>query len=95
MQQILWTIVYQNEKKMNQFFEGNIREFRRQTKLAGATFFEGSALAFIKLAQERGMKCTLNVAELPWHLLDDDPINEDEWHLPEDSGLEQLLGNEK
>lgn len=31
----------------------------------------------------------------PWHLLDDDPINEDEWQLPEDSGLEQLLRNEK
>ena len=41
------------------------------------------------------MACNLNVVEAPWHLLDDDPINEDEWQLPEDSGLEQLLGNEK
>lgn len=94
-QQVLWTIVYQDEKKMNQLFEKDIRELRRQTKIAGATYFHGSILAFIKLAQERGMKCTLNVVEVPWHLLDDDPVNEDEWLLPEDSGLEQLLKNEK
>lgn len=94
-QQILWTIVYQDEKKMNQLFEKEIKELRRQTKIAGATYFDSFTLAFIKLAKERNMAYNMNVAEVPWHLLDDDPINEDEWQLPEDSGLEQLLRNEK
>lgn len=94
-EQILWTIAYQDEKKMNQLFEKDIRELRRQTKIAGATYFSSFILACIKLAKERDMACNLNVVEAPWHLLDDDPINEDEWQLPEDSGLEQLLGNEK
>lgn len=93
--QVLCAIAYQDEKKMNRLFEKEIRELRRQTKLAGATYFDGSILAFIKLAQKRNMTCDINVAEVPWHLLDDNPINEDEWHLPEDNGLEQLLKNEK
>ena len=94
-QQVLWTIVYQDEKKMNQLFEKEIRELRRQTKIAGATYFCDFILAFIKLAKERNMAYNMNVVEVPWHLMDDDPINEDEWQLPEDSGLEQLRRNEK
>lgn len=93
--QIFWAIIYENEKKVNQYLEARIKWQRRYKKLLGVNYFDDFGLALIKLAQERGMKCTLNVAELPWHLLDDDPINEEEWQLPEDSGLEQLLRNEK
>lgn len=38
------------------------------------------------------MNCTLNVAELPWHLLDDSCVNEDEWKMLEDKALENILG---
>jgi len=91
LEQLLWTIVYLDEKKMNSLLEKSIKELRHQAKSFPAVYFDDGELALIKLAMARGMSCNLNVAELPIHLLDDVKINEDEWHLPEDKELEELL----
>lgn len=92
-QQIFWAIIYKDEKKLNQYLETRIKYQRRHSNLMGVNYFDNYGLALIKLAQERGLECTLNVAELPWSLLDDVPINEDEWQLPKDNKLEKLLRN--
>lgn len=89
--EILWSIVYEDEKKMNQYFEKRIKLLRRQAKVAMPTEFDSDGLALIKLAQDRGMTCNLDVRELPQHLLDDDPVNEEEWRLPEDHELRKII----
>lgn len=91
LEQLLWTIVYLDEKKMNSLIEKYIKQLRRDTKSSPGAYFDSADLALIKLAMVRGMNCDLNIAELPIHLLDDVKINEDEWRLPEDKGLEELL----
>lgn len=88
---ILWSIVYMDEKKMNRYIEKRIRALRRQARISPAVYFDDYGLTLIKLAKERGMSCNLNVIELPQHLLDDSPINEEEWKLPEDREVEKIL----
>lgn len=87
--EILWAIVYQDEKKMNRYFEKRIKMLRRQARTATPTALDSYGLALIKLAQERIMNFRLNVRELPFQLLNDTPVNENEWHLPEDHGLKE------
>lgn len=89
--EIFWTIAYMDEQKMNQYIEKRIRALRSQAKISQAVYFDNFGLALIKLAKERGMSCSLNVIELPQHLLDDSPINEEEWKLPEDKEVEKIL----
>lgn len=48
-----WTIVYQDEKKMNNLLEKHIKRLRRQAKSFPAVYFEDFGLAIIKLAKER------------------------------------------
>lgn len=91
--EILWAIVYRNEKKMNQYFEKRVKMLRRQAKAATPTEFDSHGLALIILAKERGMTCNLNVRELPQHLLDDIPVNEEEWQLPKDPEVDKILAD--
>lgn len=91
LEQILWTIVYNDEKSFNRQVEETVKFLRRQARTYPAIYFNDGELAIIKLAAERGMTCIVNVAELPIHILDDIPVNEEEWKLPEDKELENLL----
>lgn len=91
---ILWTILYNDEKKMNHYIEKRTKEIRRYDKKCGfaSDYIDHWTLALLKLAKERGMKCNLDVIELPLYVLDDDtPVNEEEWKLPEDKELEKML----
>lgn len=90
-EQMLWTIAYFDERKMNQHLEKVIKSFRRQAKTFPAVCFDDWGLAIIKLAKQRGMTCNLNVVELPYHLLDNEPIDKEKWKLPEDRELEKML----
>ena len=47
---------------------------RRYAKL-DTTVFDRWGMAVIKLAQQRGIKCNLDVIELPYYLLDDIKID--------------------
>ncbi len=89
--EILWAIVYKDEKKMNHYFEKRIMMLRRQARAAAPTEFDSYGMALIKLAKTRNMTCNLNVRELPQHLLDDMPVNEEEWQLPEIPAVNKIL----
>ena len=89
--EILWAIVHKNEKKMNQYLGKRIMMLRRQARAAAPTEFDSYGMALIKLAKARGLTCDLNVRELPQHLLDDIPVNEEEWHLPQIPTVDKIL----
>lgn len=89
--EILWTIVYKEEKRMNQYFEKRVKLMRKEAKIGVPKYLDLFGLALIKLAKVRDMTCKLQVRELPQHLLDDTPVNEDDWLLPEDPELERIL----
>ena len=79
--EILWTIIYGDEKKMNRLFEKRIRMLRRQARPAMPTILDSYGLALIKLAQARNMNCNLHVRELPYDLLDHIPVDDEAWKL--------------
>lgn len=92
---ILWTIIHNDEKKFQKYVEKRIKSQRNYAKKCGyvRTYMDEGTLALIKLARKRGMNCNLNIIELPMHVLDDNtPINEEEWKLPEDKELAEILG---
>lgn len=64
---------------------------RWQARAAASTEFDSYGMALIKLAKTRNMTCNLNVRELPQHLLDDIPVNEEEWQLPEIPAVNKIL----
>jgi hypothetical protein len=90
-ERILWAIAYKNEKKLYQFMERRIKDLRRQANVAMPICLDKWGLAWIKLARQREMICKLNVIELPQDMLDDSPINEEKWKLPEDKEVEKIL----
>lgn len=94
--QLLWSIVYLDEKKLNSCLEKRIKELRyyAKTRVSDMEYLDELGLAMLKLAKRRGMDCKVNVIELPVHLLDDIPVNEDEWKLPEDKELEKILAGD-
>lgn len=95
IEQMLWAIVYNDEKKMNHFVEKRIKSQRKDMKRSGYAcyYMDDYALAMIKLAKERGMQCNLEVRELPLYLLDDNTqVDREKWKLPEDKEVEELLG---
>lgn len=84
MEQMLWAIVYKDEKRMNKLLENSIKELRRMAKKFPAVCFDSGDLGFIKIAKERGMNIDINVIELPINLLDNEPIDENDWKLPQE-----------
>lgn len=64
---------------------------RRQARATAPTEFDSYGMALIKLAKIRNMTCNLNVRELPQHLLDDIPVNEEGWQLPEILAVSKIL----
>lgn len=87
--QLMWSIVYRNEKKFNKCLEKRIKELRYYAKarVSDVECLDDIGLTMIKLAKDRGMNCTINVIELPVHLLDDSPVNKEKWKLPKDDEL--------
>lgn len=69
----LWAILHGDEELMNNCIKDYIRTLRWQAKNFGSNesyFVAVFALPLIRLAMDRGMKCTLNVYELPLVLLE-------------------------
>ena len=91
--EMLWSIAYGDEKIFNRYLEKRIKMLRRQKRqgLTSYYYFDEFGLALTKLAITRGLECHVNVAELPWELLDDESINEEIWKLPEDKEVEKIL----
>ena len=71
--QILWSILYKEEKLMNKCIKDYLLILRGQAKNFGMNkhyCLADYALPLVRLAMDRGMKCTLNVYELPLELLE-------------------------
>jgi len=69
IQQCMWAVAHGDEKIFNKYMEKRIRILRRYASL-GSTTLDSWGLAVVKLAQQRGMSCNLNVIELPYQCLD-------------------------
>ena len=70
IRQCMWAIAHGDEILFNKYLEKRIKTLRRYGRLSPTTF-DSWGLAVIKLAQQRGIQCNLNVIELPYQLLDD------------------------
>ena len=70
IRQCMWAVAHGDEKLFNKYLEKRIKILRRYARLSPTTF-DSWGLAVIKLAQQRGIQCNLNVIELPYQLLDD------------------------
>ena len=70
IRQCMWAIAHGDETLFNKYLEKRIKTLRRYGRLSPTTF-DSWGLAVIKLAQQRGIQCHLNVIELPYQLLDD------------------------
>ncbi len=69
----LWSILHGDEKLMNNCIKDYIQTLRWQAKNFGVDItyaIADYALPLVRLAMDRGMKCTLNVYELPLELLE-------------------------
>ena len=68
----LWAIIHKDEKLMNNCIKEYIKTLRWQAKnFDQIDLIAEFSLPLIRLAQDRGMKCTIDVYELPLELLDD------------------------
>lgn len=70
IRQCMWAIAHADEKLFNKYMEKRIKMLRRYARLSPTTF-DSWGLAAIKLAHQRGIRCNLNVIELPYQFLDD------------------------
>lgn len=74
IRQCMWAIAHGDEKLFHKYLEKRIRLLRRYASLDPVTL-DSWGLAVVKLAQQRGITCNLNVIELPYQLLDDTRID--------------------
>ncbi len=72
--QCMWAVAHGSEELFNKYMEKRIRMLRRYARL-NTTIFDRWGMAVIKLAQQRGIKCNLDVIELSYYLLDDIKID--------------------
>ncbi len=95
LQEFLWRIVYNDEKKFQKYVEKDIRTIRCQAKIfrVASGYMYTQTLALIKLARKRGMNFkNINIIELPMSIIDDTtPVNTEEWKLPEDKEVAKIL----
>lgn len=81
LKQCMWAIAHGDEKAFNKYMEKSIKLLRRQARIDPITI-DSWGLAVIKLANQRGIACHLNVIELPQSLLDDNRLDTSNLVLP-------------
>ena len=86
----MWSIAYQNQSVFDEALKGRIKALRRQGSHT-AVIIDSWGLALIKLARQRGLTCNLNVMELPWKLLDDEPADKTGLSLPLEAELQAII----
>lgn len=90
IQQCMWAIAYADEKLFNKYLEKRIKMLRRYAPISPTTF-DSWGLTAIKLAQQRGIQCNLNVIELPYHLLDDNRIETSGLTFPKTAQIRSII----
>ncbi len=86
----MWGITYQDQTVFDEALKERIGMLRRQGRHC-ATILDSWGLALIQLARRRGMTCNLNVIELPWKLLDDEPADKTGLSLPFEAELREII----
>ena len=92
IRQCMWAIAYGDETLFNKYLEKRIKILRRYGRLSPTTF-DSWGLAVIKLAQQRGIQCNLNVIELPYQLLDDTRIDTSGLVFPKAEQIYSIMRN--
>lgn len=90
LKQCMWAIAHNDEKMFNRYMEKRIRVLRRQGRIM-AVIIDSWGLAVIKLAQQRGISCSLDVIELPQQLLDNIRIDTSGLILPMADKINSIL----
>lgn len=88
--QCMWGIAYQDQPVFDKALKERIKILRRQGSRC-STILDSRGLALIQLALRRGMTCNLNVIELPWELLDDEPADKAGLSLPFEDELQEII----
>ena len=86
----MWAIAHGDEKLFNKYLEKRIKMLRCYARLSPTTF-DSWGLAVIKLAQQRGIQCNLNVIELPYQLLDDIRIDTSGLTFPKAEQIHSII----
>lgn len=89
---LLLNVIQKDEELLRQNIVKYIKTKRREYSL-DVIPVEESVLGILKLAYRRGMKCDIEVAELPRILLQDMEINYEEIKLPMEAEMLELLRN--
>ena len=94
IRQCMWAIAHGDEKLFNKYLEKRIKMLRRYARLSPTTF-DSWGLAVIKLAQQRGIRCNLNVIELPYQRLDDIRIDTSELVFPKAEQIHSIISEKE
>lgn len=86
----MWGIAYQDQSILDEALKERIKILRRQGSRC-ATILDSWGLALIQLARRRGMTCNLNVVELPWKRLDDEPADKTGLSLPFEDEFQEII----
>lgn len=89
---LLLNVIQKDEELLRQNIVKYIKTKRREYSL-DVIPIEESILGILKLAYRRGMKCDIEVAELPRILLQDMEINYEEIKLPMETEMLELIRN--
>ena len=94
IRQCMWAIAHGDEKLFNKYLEKRIKMLRRYARLSPTTF-DSWGLAVLKLAQQRGIRCSLNVIELPYQLLDDIRIDTSGLIFPKAEQIHSIISEKE
>lgn len=86
----MWGIACQDQPVLDEALKERIKILRRQGSHCAA-ILDSRGLALIQLARRRGMTCNLNVIELPWELLDDEPADKMGLSLPFEDEFQEII----
>ena len=90
IRQCMWAVAHGDEMLFNKYMEKRIKILRRYARLSPRVF-DSWGLAVVKLAQRRGLKCNLNVIELPYQLLDDIKIDASGLFFPKAEQVRSII----
>ena len=79
-----------DEEMLIKSIESRIRLVRKYAKL-NVVMVDSYFVTILKLAKKRGMNCDIHVAEIPEDLLEDTPIDYENWQLPIPERVQKLL----
>ena len=84
------SIAKDDKEMLKKSIESRIKLVRKYAKL-NVVMVDSYFVAILKLAKKRGMNCDIHFAEIPEDLLEDTPIDYENWQLPIPERVQKLL----